>query len=75
MSNEARQRAAAFLANLIESEDLDYVDNERIANADDLEEVAAFEAARRGGCCGSLNREYFDAETGITFLVGCNHGH
>jgi hypothetical protein len=51
------------------------VDNERIADADDSEEVAAYEEAERHGCCGSMNLTLTHPTTGKTILVGCNYGH
>lgn len=73
--NDALARANAFLVAMIDEQELDCVDNERIAMVDDLEQVVAYDAIRENGCCGSLDELYIDSETGMTFMVGCNYGH
>lgn len=58
-----------------EVENEDCVDNHRIADASDPEEVAAYEAIRDGGCCGSFDTQIVHPKTGKTILIGCNYGH
>jgi hypothetical protein len=53
----------------------EYMDNFRVARKSNAEEVAAFEEQDRRGCCGSVNFERTDPQTGETWLFGFNHGH
>lgn len=53
--------------------DEDYVDNVRIGFEDDLESMAAFEAASAAGCCGSF--ELTMIAGGRFMAMGCNYGH
>lgn len=49
------------------------VDNHRIAQVDNLLDVANYEQQRRQGCCG-----FFDTEVIIRnelYKIGCNYGH
>ena len=73
--NEARLRAQKFLDKMIEDQELDCVDNERIALVGDMEQEAAYGETQAEGCCGFLDELYIDSETGMTFMVGCNYGH
>lgn len=56
-----------------EIEDLECVDNVRVALKSDSESVKRYEEAASRGCCGSFNKE-FDIN-GKIYLIGCNYGH
>jgi len=74
MNNETHhQKAHRRLSQEILIQDLECVDNCRIARKNDSNEVNAYEEARSEGCCG-----FFDMEIlvdGEVFLIGCNYGH
>jgi hypothetical protein len=53
--------------------DLDFVDNLRVARLDDPKEKSHYRWQKRGGCCGSENRQI--TVLGRRFLIGCNYGH
>jgi len=53
--------------------DFEDVDNCRVARKDSPEEMAAYQEAREGGCCGFWDTEIL--VDGVVFLVGCNYGH
>jgi hypothetical protein len=51
----------------------DYVDNWRIARADNPAEVAEYNRIAERGCCGAVNEiVYFQ---GVKFMIGFNYGH
>ena len=75
LTAEERQWAYEQLQNLIDSEELDYVDNYRVAEVGDSAEEAEYERIRDEGCCGSVNQVYTHPTTGKQILVGCNWGH
>lgn len=64
--------AAAFSA-AYEAVDDPCCDNERVADMDSPDEVAAYEAAAAEGCCGSY--EGTVTVGGRTFRFGFNYGH
>lgn len=69
LHDKARDR----LAQEVLIQDLDCVDNWRVARKDNPEEVRAYETARDDGCCG-----FYDTEVlvdGVIFMIGCNYGH
>ena len=53
--------------------DDEYPDNLRVARSEDSWEKAAYEYARRSGCCGSFDEEILVG--GVKFMIGCNYGH
>lgn len=57
----------------IDMENESCVDNFRFAFNDDAAAVAAYEAARDNGCCGSTDRTIVIA--GRLASIGCNYGH
>jgi hypothetical protein len=61
------------LRQLIEKNDLEYVDNYRYAAMDVRKDMRRYRKIKDKGCCGS-----FDAEVTIAgrkYMVGCNYGH
>lgn len=65
--------AVEVLREHIEMQDLDYADNLRVARSEDSWEKAAYEYARRHGCCGCYDEEVLIG--GVKFMIGCNYGH
>jgi len=58
---------------LNETVDDPYTDNYRFAYKGDANAVAAYEAARMDGCCGSA--DYTITVAGRVAFIGCNYGH
>lgn len=75
-TNEAAmQRAWTWLEENYPSEDHECQDNHRIALKGNEEEERAYDLQIQEGCCGSVDAEYTDVETGLVFLIGFNYGH
>jgi hypothetical protein len=59
---------------IIETEDLEYVDNYRVADIKKSSQVRRYKKQKENGCCG-----YFDTKLtgpdGRVYLLGCNYGH
>lgn len=66
-------KVGSELQRLIEVNDLDCVDNRRMAKADDAWQRIEFDEAAYRGCCGTFER--IVNVDGVDFLVGCNYGH
>lgn len=74
MNNETpSQKAHRRLTEEILMADFECVDNCRIARKSDPKEMADYEEARSGGCCGFFDREIL--VNGEVYLIGCNYGH
>jgi hypothetical protein len=54
--------------------DEECIDNLRWADVTLPQELAAYNTAKDGGCCGSFDGEV-KAPDGKTYKVGCNYGH
>ena len=50
------------------------VDNERICEVGNPEDMVAYERRRETGCCG-FHDEEIDHSSGRKFFIGFNHGH
>lgn len=69
----SREKAWNELWYQIGREDLDYVDNMRVARKWCTTEMAAYNEAVEKGCCGSFDIEvWIDGEK---WAIGCNYGH
>lgn len=71
MNNEAKAYNTLYYH--IGREDLEFVDNLRVARIDNPLEVWAYNRKAENGCCG-----YFDIRVtidGVDWMLGCNHGH
>lgn len=69
-----RQRVDAFWA-LPENQDMECVDNHRIALVGVLSEEAAYDFVRDGGCCGSFDTVMGPSPMGRSYRYGFNYGH
>lgn len=47
----------------------------RVADASNRQEMAEYERIKANGCCGSIDRKFYDKKSGRTFWLGCNYGH
>ena len=54
-------------------EDLEYVDNLRVARKGDPLQMSAYNEKVLSGCCGSMDIGV--TIDGIEFAIGCNYGH
>lgn len=50
-------------------------DNFRMARMGNQDEVALYLAAKDRGCCGEVEASYYDRDTKLSFMMGCNYGH
>ena len=50
-------------------------DNFRIARIGNEDEEAVYHARKNKGCCGEIDVSYYDRETKLSFIIGCNYGH
>lgn len=75
-TREAFLRAVKwFVAMYGEEYFTEYGDNFRIARIGNTAEEAVYQARKNKGCCGEIDVSYYDRETKLSFLVGCNYGH
>jgi hypothetical protein len=75
-SNEdAERRAWSWISENYPSDEYECQDNHRIALKGNEEQERAYQLQVEEGCCGSVDTEYTDAETGLVFFVGFNYGH
>lgn len=51
-----------------------HVDNERIAEAGNAEQLVVYAQAVKEGCCGTAD-EVFTSTNGKKYWIGCNFGH
>ena len=58
-----------------ENQDLEFVDNGRVADEGVPAEVEAYEEAVRQGCCGCVDVTFGPSPSGRTYMYGFNHGH
>lgn len=56
------------------SDDLEYMDNLRIARIGDKAQEAAYFDARDQGCCGSVDTIKM-CSSARQYRIGCNYGH
>lgn len=71
--SESQQRA---LDNwwLNETEEYDYMDNERLATKGNIEQENIYDKQVGEGCCGSVDVE-LDCDDGTVLMFGFNYGH
>lgn len=67
------QTIIEYLYVAVNEEDVENVDNFRIAKLDDLKEMAIYEKLKEDGCCGSSDN-IIDTPDG-KYMVGFNYGH
>lgn len=67
--------AYKHLLNLIKKNGDSCIDNERIAEVDNLEEVENYNNQIQIGCCGFEDSEYYSEQFYKRFKIGFNYGH
>ncbi len=75
LTPEERKWAEEQLNDIIDLHDLDYVDTQRIAEVDDVEEETVYFSLKNSGCCGEHDEVITHPTTGKAIRVGCNYGH
>lgn len=68
-----REKALNELFYQIGKEGLEYVDNIRVALANDTIEFKEYDKKASQGCCGSFDTTVII--NGDVYMIGCNHGH